>query len=185
MGDTASLGSFIARSSEACAAVVIAERHPSDQPGWLVVVSPVPTLLAPGGGANIIVTKRVRASAGSTRQPTRTARRVPSREQRLRACRVYVYDWILHRDWGARVRVHSPPSLNRPVSGCLTRNGMRSNMILDDATLSYRRHAPHKMIASSKRRMPSTSNASPTLLNGPVLLGLCYQYTHHCRKVFF
>ena len=58
MGDTASLGSFIARSSEACAAVVIAERHPSDQPGWLVVVSPVPTLLAPGGGANIIVTAR-------------------------------------------------------------------------------------------------------------------------------
>ena len=49
MGDTASLGSFIARSSEACAAVVIVERHPSDQPGWLVVVSPVPTLLAPGG----------------------------------------------------------------------------------------------------------------------------------------
>ena len=40
MGDTASLGSFIARSSEACAAVVIVERHPSDQPGWLVVVSP-------------------------------------------------------------------------------------------------------------------------------------------------
>ena len=28
MGDTASLGSFIARSSEACAAVVIVERHP-------------------------------------------------------------------------------------------------------------------------------------------------------------
>ena len=124
MGDTASLGSFIARSSEACAAVVIAERHPSDQPGWLVVVSPRGANIYKmwnlgthyflqinrnGLAKNAVSHRDLRQSAGvSARSNPHVAhaQQRPARAPRSRL--ICIWRFFTTTDWR---HVHSPPSL--------------------------------------------------------------------------
>lgn len=106
MGDTASLGSFIARSSEACAAVVIGS-------GTLLI-----NLGACGGesaGCQTVSAPRgaKRGVPKPTPAPARSSPHVAHAQQRpARAPRSrLICIWFFYYDGLAR-HVHSPPSLN-------------------------------------------------------------------------